>query len=125
MATGAARGATAVNAGFDASWDAAIDRFAELNIPIATTERVSGSITTSPFGVAESSSSSCGSNENEVIRPSVRTVVYNILVRGDQASSTVRVEEAWLSSDASLQCVSRGMWEEITELSIKERAEGR
>lgn len=124
-----ARDATPVQASFDAAWDAAIDHFAENNIPIATIERASGIIATTQLGVdpeiAEvSSDCGTGSGVNSTIRLRATRAVYNVLVRGDASSATVRVTVSWSNPLAAFECVTTGAWEKDTEAAIKERAEG-
>lgn len=125
----APRPATSVSASFDAVWDATIDHFAEGNIPIATIERVSGIIASARVGVgaaAAQESSDCGMTGNGFGPPvyhKARTAVYNVLVRGDGDSATVRITISWLNPDSPFECVTTGVWERETEMAIKLRAE--
>ena len=124
-----AREATVVAASFTATWDAAIDHFAEDNIPISTIERASGLIATSRLSVGlgtATMASDCGAVRilEQVEHTRARFAVYNILVRGDERSSTVRVTVAWSNPDAEFECVTTGAWEKAAEEVIRMRAEG-
>ncbi len=123
------REATVVAASFAATWDAAIDHFAEDNIPISTIERASGLIATTRLSVdlaTAAMASDCGTGGGvDFDTHYVATdAVYNILVRGDEHSSTVRVTVAWSNPDAQFECVTTGAWEKTAEEVIRMRAEG-
>ena len=125
----APRDATPVAASFDATWDATIDHFAENNIPIATIERASGIIATTELRVdreVAEESSDCGTGQgiSSDMRFHATTAVYNILVRGDGRSSTVRATVSWVNPAANFECVTTGVWEAGTEEAIRVRAEG-
>ncbi|HKT07798.1 MAG TPA: hypothetical protein VJR24_07885 [Gemmatimonadaceae bacterium] len=53
---------------------------------------------------------------------------YNIVVRGDSASSTVRVTVLWVSAEFSkpattIDCSTTGRWESDLEGAVKAKAE--
>lgn len=118
------RAATQVKASFDQTWAAAIDHFAEGNVPIATIDKASGLIATPELRVGPEESlkyADCGGTK--AMGPYVATqAMYNILVRGDSARSTVKVTASW--SGGPIPCNTKGAWETETEAAIKARAEG-
>lgn len=121
-----AREATRVAVGFDQTWDAVIDHFAERTIPIATIDKASGLIATDRLRVSLSDGrrwADCGTDGWDTPM-SAETVIYNVLVRGDESSSTVKVTASWSNPDGQWECTSRGIYEAEAEASIKERAEG-
>jgi hypothetical protein len=120
---------TVVNAGFAGTWDATIDHFAEDNIPISTIDRASGFIATTRLAVDRGTAamaSDCGSGQGLAagIRVVATQAIYNVLVRGDEESSTVRVTASWSNPEASWACTTTGVWETEMEGAIKRRAEG-
>jgi len=111
-------------------WDAVVDVFAERNIPIANMDRASGFIATEALTVSEADRmkraaewADCGRAIGIPISPHLAT--YNILVRGDSASATVRATVRWTFGEAPqrIECRSRGSWEASIESDIKARAE--
>lgn len=118
------REATPVGASFEETWAAAIDHFAESNVPIATIDKASGLIATHQLSVTPGDAAEfadCGvSGLGAPILAS--SVVYNVLVRGDAVASTVKVTASW--AGAPTPCSTRGTWESIAELFIRERSEG-
>lgn len=123
----APRDAAAVGAGFDETWNAVIDHFADDNIPIATIEKASGIVATARLRVGAQDAqrwANCGAMYDRT--PYVADgVIYNVLVRGDGQASTVRVTASWTSTSGAFDCVSRGVWEAEAEEAIKARAERR
>jgi hypothetical protein len=124
------REATPVNASLGHTWDAVIDLFAARNIPIRTIERASGLIASDLLGVNEADEKegkwgSCGTVDGERIAPNY--AIYNVLVRGDSASATVRTTVRWsyvVERSTRLQeCTSTYVWERDLEQDVKERAE--
>lgn len=122
--TAAPRQGVQVQASFNATWEAAIDAFAETNVPIATMDRGSGFIASEQIDAGSRGSrfADCGEFVGEVVDPSLAT--YNVIVRGDSSSSTVRVTAAFARPDIGGRCVSRGTFETIMENRILARAEG-
>jgi hypothetical protein len=49
-------------------------------------------------------------------------VVYNVLVRGDETRSTVKVTASWESTTGPFSCSTRGTWESLSETAIADRA---
>ena len=118
------RAPTMVSAGFDATWNAVIDIFAEKNIPIRTIDKDSGIIATDRLAVPEQFSleyADCGT-DGFMIPQLPTSVIYNILVRENGDATTVRVTASW-SSDKSYRCNTRGIWEGDLEANVKDRAE--
>lgn len=120
------RAATSVEASFDKTWNAAIDQLADANIPIATTEKASGVIVAYPLSVPWEDRfkwADCGVNGAGNQVPAV-SVIYNVLVRGDTAQSTVKVTASWFTNTRQ-KCSTKGGWETEAEKAIKDRAEGK
>jgi len=119
------RASTSVNAGFDRTWNAVIDVFAEQNIPIATMEKASGFIVADAQFVGGDAKDAeawadCGTTYG-VPNPAT-AAKYNVLVRSvDDHTSTVKVTAAW--AGGTYKCVTKGVWETDFEKSIKSRAE--
>ena len=67
-------------------------------------------------------SSDCGSIQGVTIE--ALTAIYNVLVRGDIRSASVRVTVSWFNPNAPFECVTTGVWESDTQQSIRRRAEG-
>ena len=130
---------THVAVSFGHTWDAVIAHFAANSIPIATIDRSSGLIVTSPLFVGVSDAirwAWCGwesaSNYKQslkaewlVVGPSSAT--YNVLVRGDSVASTLRVTTRWIApiipSTRGSECISRDVFEPTLEQALKSRAE--
>lgn len=131
----AERTPTTVNASFGRTWDAVIDEFARMNIPIRTVDRSSGFIATDRLRVTRDPrqarkpdpQADCGKDMLGTYgHPDEAT--YNVLVRGDSARATVRVTVAWVETAAPgrvQECSSLGVWESETEAGVKARAEAR
>lgn len=123
------RAPTPVAASLDKTWMAVIDVFAERNIPIRTIDRSSGFVATDPLRVDGEEGlewADCGSGEGGDLGPTRAS--YNVLVRGDSQTTTVRITATWqaVTRDYGVaDCVTRGTWESDAERSIAARAEGR
>jgi hypothetical protein len=104
-----------------------IDLFAERNIPIKNMERASGFITTDVLAAArgDTVNADCGRALGIAAFPTNAT--YNVLVRGDSTTSTVRATVRWVRSSSQFgvltECSSRGIWETALEAQVKDRAE--
>lgn len=110
------------------SWDAVIDMFAARNIPIRTIERASGIIATEPLAVGDEGKdwADCGQNNGTVLSPNF--AIYNVLVRGDSASSRIKATVRWTlttSATESIECSTSHVWERELEAAAKGRAEAR
>lgn len=131
---------TRVEASFGRTWDAVIDVFADQNIPISTMERVSGFIAAQrgsiPLALENERSlalaiADCGRFGPSPLFP--WAAVYNVVVRGDSAASTIKVTASYASMGAlatnpkrvtvRTECASRGVFEDATETVIRARAE--
>jgi hypothetical protein len=125
----APREATAVNVSAAKAWDAVIDQFAARNIPVRTMERVSGFISTDALSVGREGLAwaDCGRAMGVPLPPDRAT--YNVLVRGGDTASTVKVTVRWTQgghgNDRTLvECSTKGVWEAEFEGDVKARAEG-
>jgi len=110
-------------------WNAVIDIFADQNIPIRTIDRASGFIATDELRVADDERTArgwadCGIDSFGAIPAGHAT--YNVVVRGDSITSTVKATVRWsgiANNTRPVECVSRGRWEQNFEESVRERAE--
>ena len=96
---------------------------------ISTIERASGIIATTRLGVDGETAvmaSDCGTRPGTGSgrRSYATEAIYNVLVRGDDRSSTVRLTVSWFNPTASWECVTTGVWEKAAGDAIKKRAEG-
>jgi hypothetical protein len=119
------RDATQVNASMGRTWDAVIDLFAARNIPIRTIERVSGIIVTERLSVGPErpSLADCGRVADDTVHPNWGS--YNVLVRGDSSSSSVKVNARWTytGDKEDYDCSTTHVWEQALESDVKGRAE--
>jgi hypothetical protein len=123
---------TQVQASFSKTWNAVIDDFAANNIPIHTIDRSSGIIATDLLNVGPGMSdvADCGSDMGIHLTPT--QVSYNVLVRGDTTSSSVRVTVRWVrvgparglsTATVSEDCSTKQVWEQRFETRVKAAAE--
>jgi hypothetical protein len=117
---------TPVTASTARTWDAVIDIFASRNIPIRTIERVSGIIATEELSVGPEGRrwADCGTSGGGRLRPDHAT--YNVLVRGDSATATVKATVRWVGSgekEGPIECSTTHVWEQDFEYDVKARAE--
>jgi hypothetical protein len=121
----APREATEVAATMGRTWDAVIDMFAARNIPIRTIERASGIIATDELSVGSEGErwAVCGEGNGATLAPNL--AIYNVLVRGDSASSRVMATVRWTlgSATSDIECTSTRIWERELERAVKARAE--
>jgi hypothetical protein len=124
------RDATVVNATVGQTWDAVIDLFAARNIPVRTIEKASGLIASDPLEVDPTRApqwADCGELGNDHFYPN--EAVYNVLVRGDTAGSSVRATVRWThrsgGGEADRDCATTHVWEEGLEAEVKTRAQWR
>ena len=132
----APRPATKAAASFGKTWDAVIGHFAENSIPIRTIDRSSGLIVTDPMFVSKEdgkryawcawASDWLASTEgSDTVGAS--SVSYNVLVRGDSAQSTIRVNARWTTvlekAAVATECQSNDVYEPTLEALIRKRAE--
>jgi hypothetical protein len=120
------RDAVEVHASIARTWDAVIDLFGARNIPIRTIERASGIIATEPLivGAEGRTWADCGTDQSGRLRPN--TAIYNVLVRGDGGSATVKATVRWtrvLAPGQGIQCSTTYVWERALENDVKARAE--
>lgn len=122
------REATLVNAPLDRVWIAAVDAFADRNIPISTIDRSSGIIVAAASVRVDTSDAvklaDCGAVFNGMdwapIPPA--SASYNIRVRPDNAGATVRATVMW-KTQLGNECSTLHVWERLVEAAIKEKAE--
>jgi len=120
------REATQVQAPAVVTWDAAIATFAEVGIPIRAIERGSGLIVSDDvrLGVEGRGLADCGTLNSQPLYPNFAS--YNALVRGDSASSNVKLTVVWshVGDKAEVKdCSTSHQFERGFEESVKSRAE--
>lgn len=130
----APRGPTPVAASSGRTWDASIEEIADFNAPITQLQRESGYLNTDLVHAENTEADTLaecwrvkGAGRDSLVGPT--HALYNIVVRGDSARSSVKVNARFTNVTYSSQgpivigCVTRGVWERRTEAAIKERAE--
>ncbi len=125
----APRPSTAVAASRDRVWDAVIEIFAEMNIPIRTIDRASGFLATEPLSVPPRTGkelAACGTIMGVAIPPD--RAIYNVLVRESGSVSSVKVTIAFTQGGSAMDptiinCTSRGVWEAAFEEKVRRIAE--
>ena len=120
------REATGVSASAGHTWDAVIEQFAARNIPIRTIERVSGLIVTDELSVGGEGASWADCGRTAGLQGPPTHATYNVLVRGDSSTSTVKVTVRWslyLSPAGNVECFTTNEWEQAFEGEVKARAE--
>lgn len=119
------RSATQISASFGRTWDAVVEVVAERSRTIQTVDETSGLIIVGDAYLGDSAGSwaDCGSTVVGAVAPT--HLSYNVVVRGDSTSSTVKVNAFWTYrlDRPVTDCVSRGVWEAAVEKLIKTRAE--
>jgi hypothetical protein len=123
----APRDATHVHASAEQTWDAVVDLFAARDIPIRTSEHAFGFVATEdlPVGAEGRTWADCGTLNSVHVGP--EHAIYNVLVRGDSASSSVKATVRWTSMAAKsgmIECSTSHAWEEAFEAEVKAHAEG-
>ncbi len=121
------RDATHVRASAGQTWDAVVDLFAARDIPIRTSERPFGFVATEdlPVGTEGRTWADCGTLNSVHVGP--EHAIYNVLVRGDSASSSVKATVRWTSMPTHsgiIECSTSHAWEEAFEAEVKLHAEG-
>ena len=122
--------ATFVSASFDLTWTAALDRFAESAIPVATIDRASGELTTERVDVTPAEAieyADCGSTGapgNPSPYPA-SSVVYRVVVLDEGRSSTILVTASWDALDraAPFPCETTRVRENELQEDIRLAAE--
>lgn len=120
-----------VAASFDRTWSATIDVLAAMGLPVASSDKASGLISTGMVVISGSEgarTSKCGGFMSS--RWATRGE-YTILIRPTSAGSSARATARFTStggaeSDAqpAMPCQSNGAWERGIQLRIKAAAEG-
>lgn len=116
------RPATVTAASFGRTWDAVIEHFAERSIPIRTLERASGIVITDPTRVDPDKGvewADCGTGWVADRFPTAGS--FNVLVRGDSTSATVKVTARWVYE--AKECATRDVFEKELEEAIRLRAQ--
>jgi hypothetical protein len=116
---------TGISAGFTKTWNAVVDVLAEQNIPVKTMDKSSGFVAAELEGVDSDTMNrlaDCGSQFKKFMVGVPGVARYNILVRGDSTTSTVKVTARFTSRDT---CTSRNVFETGFQSDVKNRAEGR
>lgn len=117
------RPSTPVKASAGRTWDTVVEMFAERNLPIRMMERSSGYIVTDVLSYRALGGNpffyDCG-GAKETPAPATHAI-YNVVVRGDSATSSVRMNVRWVRNGQP--CTSQGGWEYDFEALVKTRAE--
>jgi hypothetical protein len=122
----APRDATQVRASAGETWDAVVDLLAARNIPIRTSERAFGFVATEdlPVGAEGRTWADCGTLNSVHVGP--EHAIYNVLVRGDSASSSVKATVRWTymaAKQGMIECSTSHAWEEGFETEVRAHAE--
>ena len=120
------REVTSVNASFGHTYDATLAVLQRRKIPLDTTDRGRGIVTTGVVtvpGVEAASWADCGTNGlGQTIHADAG--VYRVEITGDSISSTVRVYATWTSTlFGGRSCETGDVWERIAEGEIRRQAE--
>jgi hypothetical protein len=104
-----------------------VDLFAARNIPIRTIERAFGFVATVelPVGTEGLPWADCGKLNSVAVGP--EHAIYNVLVRGDSASASVKATVRWTYLAAKrgmIECSTSHAWEVGFEAEVKAHAEG-
>lgn len=118
-----------IAASFGRTWDAVVEHFATSSVPIRTIERSSGIIVTDQMGVARDDASGWSDCGTDGLGGTSRAnrASYNLLVRGDSSTSTIRVTATFTSTIgvSPYGCTSTGAYERELMQFVKARAEKR
>lgn len=106
-------------------WDAVVEQFAATSIPIQTMERSSGIIVTPDLGLTSANGlawANCGASMGDPVIPNHGS--YNVLVRGDSTTTTLRVTARWTfqAMGSTIECTTRNVYEPDLERAIAQRA---
>lgn len=118
---------SAIDAGFNQSWNAVIDVLAEDNVPVKTLDRSSGFVVAEVSAMSLSDLSNlttnCGGFVDIMLQSDVKYGIanYNILIRGDSNTSMVKVTARF--THASITCQSKNLFENNFQTAVKTRAE--
>ena len=120
------RDATHVQGSAGQTWDAVVDLFAAKDIPIRTSERAFGFVATEDLAVGTEGQgwADCGTLNAVHVGP--EHAIYNVLVRGDSLSSSVKATVRWTYMAAKrgmIECSTSYVWEEEFETEVKAHAE--
>jgi hypothetical protein len=117
--------ASPINASFNQSWNAVIDVLAEYNIPVKTLDRSSGFVAAevSALSIADLSEfSTCGGILDLMInKERYGIATYNILVRGDSSTSSVKTTARFVHGATT--CGTKNVLESRVQEAVKTRAE--
>lgn len=121
------RKAKTIQAGYDPTWAAVVDVFAERDWTITNMEKDSGLITTDWMGVtADTPYADCGGSGIASVRAT--QVRFNVLVREQDDRATVRVNTSFRQlrsfdgREILVDCTSRGGLEREIHLEVARRA---
>src|SRR6185295_5227451 len=121
----APRDATHVSASADLTWEAVVDLFAARSIPIRTIEPASGRVATEEMSVGTEGQQWADCGKASSVRLGPEHAIYNVLVRGDSSSSSVKATVRWTYVAAKLgtiECSTSHAWEERFEAEVKAHA---
>ena len=120
-----------ISASFGKTWNAVVDVLAERNIPVKTMDRSSGFVSAELASISATDFdklANCGSTLSQLMTGSATAdgvARYNILVRGDSTTSTVKVTARFVKGgDTAKECPSNNVFEGQFQTEVKGRAEG-
>ena len=116
-----------VSASRDVVWSTALSTLADRSIPVKTSDKTSGLITTEEVMIPASDNKQAGACGTGLIKGRPGRAQYTILVSGD-STPTLRVSSrlTWYNIYGSMigECVSTGFLEGRLQEAIRERANG-
>ena len=122
----APRDATHVSASADLTWEAVVDLFAARSIPFRTIEPASGRVATEEMSVGTEGREWADCGKVNSVRLGPEHAIYNVLVQGDSASSSVKATVRWTymaAKQGMIECSTSHAWEEVFEAEVKAQAE--
>lgn len=118
-----------INASVGKTWNAVIDVLSDGNIPVKTLDKSSGYVMAEVASVGileEDKLADCGGFMTSLGSSGPMIARYNIVVRGDSTTSTVKVTARFMKTgDIGKDCPSKNTFEAKFQSDVKARAEAR